>query len=141
MNRVCCVLATALLIAASPATAQLTVATDAATYTVGDVVTITIANGGPSEAMFISTPWYAITHVEPDTCVFGCIGLPEISYLAAGASEVYSRYTAADGPGHYLIQLAGSSNDPGSILSTTYLLENGTPSAPVTWGEIRRLYR
>lgn len=123
--------------------AQLTVVTNQASYTVGEVVQITIHNAGPSAATFTSYPSFSIWHTESGDCVYGCAGLPEIWTLPVGGTVIASRGTDVepDQPGHYDISLAGTSIDPGSILSAEYELMMPVTAVTGTWGGIKGLYR
>jgi hypothetical protein len=66
----------ALILVATTAVAQLTVATDAPQYSQGDIVTITVHNAGPSLALFASSPPCYIYRIGTSECVYGCVGLP-----------------------------------------------------------------
>ena len=135
--------AAVVLCAVVPATAQLTVVTDESSYVVGDVVEITIHNAGPSVVMFVGTPYYSITHLESGAVVYGETQLPEITYLPVGATEVFDFDTDAypHEPGHYRIGLHVLESDPGSILETTYLLEEAVPDETTAWGALKASYR
>ena len=131
------------LLWAPAAFGQLTVVTDQANYTVGDMVQVTIHNAGPSVATFVSYPAFAIWHVESGGCVFGCVGLPVVWDLPVGATEQGAHDTGygPDLPGHYTVSLAGSSGDPGSILTTTYELTAPVAVDLSTWGAVKSLFR
>lgn len=131
------------LLWASAAFGQLTVVTDQADYTVGDIVHVTIHNAGPGVATFVSYPAFAITHVESGDCVFGCVGLPVVWDLPVGGTELGEHDSGAgpDQPGHYTVWLAGTSGDPGSILSTTYELTAPVAADVSTWGAVKSLFR
>jgi len=133
----------ALLALVAPTFAQLTVTTDAATYAVGDNVTITIHNAGPSNATFQSLPEYGIFLLETMDCLCGCEGLPVIWDMPPGETNVYPWDTGVgpDEPGLYLVMLFGVSPDPGSIFSTTYLLEAVVADEVLTWSGVKGLFR
>jgi hypothetical protein len=138
-------IATILILAvlAAPAAAQLTVTTDADTYTTGDTVTITVVNAGPEPALFISTPAFAIVNTDSVLCVFGCTGLPEAWYMAVGDTMVADWDTGRrpDPAGHYNVHLHAVTDNPGSILDAGYDLVGPVPAAPTTWSDVRALYR
>ena len=131
------------LLWAPAALAQLTVVTDHATYNVGDVVSFTIHNAGPGVATFVSDPPFSIWHVESGDCVDGCTGLPVVWTLPAGGTISGQRDTGTgpDLAGHYEISLAGSSSDPGSILSAEYELTAPVAASTAAWGAIKGLFR
>jgi len=135
--------ATLVLCAVVPATAQLTVVTDESSYVVGDVVEITIHNAGPSVVMFVGTPHYSITHLESGAVVYGETLLPELTYLPVGATEVFNFDTDAypHELGHYQILLHVLESDPGSILETTYLLEEAVTDETMAWSALKASYR
>jgi len=132
----------AVVAAASPAVAQLTVVTDRAEYTVGETVAITIHNAGPSVAQFNSFPAYTLAHVESGACLYGCVGLPVIWDMQPGETLASSRATGnlPDPPGLYRIQLVGTSGDPGSVLTAEYLLSPAVGADASTWGQVKRLF-
>jgi hypothetical protein len=131
------------LLWAPAALAQLTVVTDQATYQVGDVVSFTIHNAGPGAATFVSDPPFSIWHVESGDCVDGCMGLPVVWTLPVGGTISGQRDTGTgpDLPGHYEISVAGSSGDPGSILSTEYEVTAAVAASTETWGAVKGLFR
>ncbi|MBK6734241.1 MAG: hypothetical protein IPG61_09135 [bacterium] len=143
MNRwILSVLLSALLWAPA-ALAQLTIVTDQAAYHVGDIMSFTIHNAGPGVATFVSDPPFSIWHVESGDCVDGCMGLPVVWTLPAGGTIAVQRDTGV-GPdlvGHYEISLAGSSSDPGSILSAEYELTAPVAVSTAAWGAIKGLFR
>ncbi|MBK7048412.1 MAG: hypothetical protein IPH48_18310 [bacterium] len=131
------------LLWAPAALAQLTVVTDQATYNVGDVVSFTIHNAGPGVATFVSDPPFSIWHVESGDCVDGCMGLPVVWTLPVGGTISGQRDTGTgpDLAGHYEIALAGSSSDPGSILSAEYEVTAAVAASTETWGAVKGLFR
>lgn len=131
------------LLWAPAAFGQLTVVTDQAGYTVGDMVHVTIHNAGPGVATFVSYPAFSIWHAETGDCVYGCIGLPVVWDLPVGATEAGQHDTGLgpDQPGHYTVSLAGTSGDPGSILTATYELTAPVAADASTWGAVKVLFR
>ncbi len=142
MTRMILVAAIVLALAA-PALAQLTVVTDESTYVVGDVVEITIHNGGPSEAVFAGSPLYSILHVESGAVIYGETQVPEITFFGVGETEVFGHDTDAypHEPGHYRIVLNVFFCDPGSITETTYVLDPPVDVESMAWGAIKALSR
>lgn len=140
MNRAL-VIAFAFLCLAAPAVAQLTVATDEAVYIVGDVVEITIHNGGPSVATFVGSPLYSIVHVESGVYAYGETLVPDITFFQVGQTAVFTFATAAypHEPGHYRVYLNVLGSDPGSILETTYTLEEPVSTEATTWSRLKAL--
>jgi hypothetical protein len=138
-----CLVFVAIFAIVSPAGAQLTVSTDQDSYVAGEVVQITIHNGGPSEAMFVSDPFFGIWHVETGTAIFGDVGLPVVTTFPVGTTELYYWDTGVtpDPPGHYQITLYGSSGDPESVLQTTYEVSAPVGLEAVLWGEVKALFR
>lgn len=130
---------------ALPASAQLTVATDKPEYLPGEIVHITIHNAGPSAAQFVSEPPLGIWHVATGECCFGCTGLPVVFDLAAGASLAFGydplQCPLDDRAGLYHISLAGSSPDPGSILSTTFTVLSTVDVERRSWGAWKSRFR
>ena len=131
------------LLWAPAAFGQLTVVTDQAGYTVGDLVHVTIHNAGPSVATFVSEPPLVIWHVESGDCVYGCVGLPVVWTVPVGGTVqgVHDTGYGPDLSGHYTVSLAGSSGDPGSILATTYELTAPVAVDASTWGAVKSLFR
>jgi hypothetical protein len=121
------------------AAAQMTVTTDQQTYEVGDIVEITIHNAGPDPVEFYSYPAHSILHVETESCISGCVGLPVIWSFEVGETMVDVRDTGLepDLPGHYRIAL----HCPGSIETTYDLLPAPIPTESVSWSRVKALYR
>lgn len=130
---------------ALPASAQLTVSTDRPEYQPGEIVRITIHNGGPSVAHFVSEPPLTVVHVATDDCCYGCVGLPVLFDLAPGAtiSSMYDTASCGSGNlvGEYLVTLAGASGDPGSVLTATFLVLDAIQVEPVGWGAVKGRFR
>jgi hypothetical protein len=131
------------VLAVQPAAAQLTVATDAPAYDMGDTVVVTTHNAGPGDAEFVSYPPCVIWHIDTDTCVYGCTGLPVVWPLHEGETETVLHDTGqfADPPGMYRVRLVGGSSVPGSILETDYELRQEVDADAAAWGRVKALYR
>lgn len=65
--------------------------------------------------------------------------------MVPGATEISDFPTnlcaGADPFGLYEIDLSGVSGDPGSVLSTTFLVYDVLELEPHTWGAVKSLYR
>lgn len=136
---------TVLCIAAAPADAQLTVATDASQYSQGDIVTITVHNAGPSPALFASSPPCFIYRIDTLECVYGCVGLPILWEMNVGETIVCGYDPAEDAVpdpvGWYRVELNGVSIDPGSILHCDYQVLEIVSNGRGSWGAVKALYR
>ncbi len=132
-------------LAATTAVAQLTVTTDDGVYTTFDVVTITVHNAGPSQALFASSPPCVIYRLDTQECVYGCFGLPVLWEMGVGETIAveYDPYEDAvpDPLGWYRVELTGVSSDPGSILQCDYRLVEVVPNGDDSWGGVKALYR
>lgn len=133
--------------AALPASAQLTVATDHQEYHLSQIIHLTIHNAGPHVAWFASEPVFTVTRLSSGECFYGCVGLPVLSELAAGATWLLDFDTAqcwVPGPGvfgDYRIDLTGSSGDPGSVLATTFRIYDVVDVQSLAWGTLKGTYR
>jgi len=136
-------LAVTMILLAMPVAAQITVSTDAALYSVGDVVTVTIRNDGDTDAWFVSYPACVIWNVDTDTCAYGCTGLPVVWTLGPGETDITEHDTALmpDEPGNYIVQAAVSGAPPGSVTSAAYVLQAAVPAVPVSWSGLKAIYR
>lgn len=132
-----------LILAATTAVAQLTVATDATLYTQRDIVTITIHNGGPGPGHFISYPAYIINHIETALCVDACVALAVVWDMLPG-EKITASFDLRMFPiplGMYRVELTGTSADPGSILSCDFELIDVLAAGSGSWGAVKALYR
>lgn len=141
------ILLVSMLIAALPASAQLTVVANQSDYYLGEIVHLTIHNTGPHVAVFLSVPVFAVMRVSDGECVFGCVGLPVLTQMSVGETWHLDFDTSAcstPGPGlfgMYRVDLMGSSSDPGSVLSTTFRLYDALDVQPLAWGTLKGTYR
>jgi hypothetical protein len=140
-----CLVVLTCLVAALPASAQLTVATDKPEYIPGELVQITIHNAGPGVAVFSSEPPLAIWHLATGECCHGCTGLPVITTLAAGASRTFAfdplGCPIGDPFGLYEVVVAGASPDPDPVLTTTFTVLDIVGAERLAWGWLKGLYR
>jgi hypothetical protein len=132
---------------ATAAPAQLTtVETDAATYDPGQTVRITIHNPSDQTATLNSVPGYAILHEETGNCMYGCLGLPDLTILEAGENIVHNWDTSIhpDPVGTYTVFVhevgTGAPPDPAPP-SITYTLGNPTANKRKAWSGIKSFYR
>lgn len=135
-----------ILIAGSAAAYNLTVATDADTYRIGDVVHIAVTNPTDHTISCNSYPIIGIQYVPTSACVYGCIGLPVIEDLPAGAVVTIDHDTGggAEAPGEYRV-VVFEIYDGGFPVpdrpSTSYVLVDPTPDETTAWGGVKTLYR
>jgi len=128
----------AICLAAAPLLAQVvTVTTDKDEYIVGETVHAIMHNAGPGSAWIVSTPYFSVVHVEAEECLFGCVGLPEVTELPEGESVAMDWDTGdrPDEPGTYRIR-GHAGGDP-----ATYTLTASVPVEPLSWSAIKTLYR
>ena len=131
-----------LILAATTAVAQLTVATDALQYSESDILTITIHNAGPGPGHFISYPAYIINHLESGLCVDACVALADVWDMLPG-EKITAWFDLDLFPiplGIYRVELTGTSADPGSILSCDFELIDVLAAGSGSWGSVKALY-
>lgn len=89
------------------AIAEVTITTDKSSYEVGEIVLIEAHNHGPEDEWIVSTPWFTIWNADEETCVYGCLGLPEVTEFPAGetVSMDWDTGSSPDAPGNYSVRI------------------------------------
>lgn len=156
MLRLLAPVALLLHVAAAPSSAQVTIETSKVFYDVGEQIEFTVHNGLDETIHMNSFPFWWILHVETQTHVGPCVGLPVIHSIAPGQSETHGNEQIACWtgepfvPGLYWVGVTYWTDDfdDSSEASASFCVGFECAATPVSsgvdissWGSVKSLYR
>jgi hypothetical protein len=121
------------------AIAEVTITTDKTSYEVGEMVHIEAHNHGPDAEWIVSTPWFTIWNADEETCVYGCLGLPDVTEFPAGETVSMDWDTGLyppDQPGNHAVRI--------NVLdgpAASFVLTGGVANEEQGWTALKAQYR